>query len=112
MDVKCYPQDEERNQCRLEPYQQFPCTNTAPSTTIPNSVHRLRPGDIKVAGRCFWDVLTLACFQVVAALGDSITAGVGARANSVLDIFTEYRYSHTVLMYFHPLDLNKIIGVY
>ena len=37
-------------------------------------------------------VLTLVCFQVVAALGDSITAGVGARANSVLDIFTEYRY--------------------
>ena len=30
---------------------------------------------------------------MVAALGDSITAGVGARANSVLDIFTEYRYS-------------------
>ena len=28
---------------------------------------------------------------MVAALGDSITAGVGARANSVLDIFTEYR---------------------
>ena len=31
-------------------------------------------------------------YQVVAALGDSITAGVGARANSVLDIFTEYRF--------------------
>ena len=29
---------------------------------------------------------------MVAALGDSITAGVGARANSVLDIFTEYRF--------------------
>jgi len=68
-------QDEERNQCKLQPYQRFPCTNTAPSKSIPNSVHRLRPGDIKV----------------VAGLGDSITAGLGARANSVLDIFTEYR---------------------
>ena len=38
-------------------------------------MHKLRPGDV----------------QVVAALGDSITAGVGARANSVLDIFKEYR---------------------
>ena len=38
-------------------------------------------------------------FQVVAALGDSITAGVGARANSVLDIFTEYRYSIYSLIY-------------
>ena len=47
-----YPQDEERNQCKLEPYQQFPCTNTAPSKNIPTSVHRLRPGDIKVARRC------------------------------------------------------------
>ena len=28
---------------------------------------------------------------MVAALGDSVTAGVGARANSVLDIFKEYR---------------------
>ena len=35
---------------------------------------------------------------MVAALGDSITAGVGARANSVLDIFTEYRCP----LNFHP----------
>ena len=30
-------------------------------------------------------------FQVVGALGDSITVGVGARAESVLDIAQEYR---------------------
>ena len=59
----------------MEAYQRFPCTLRAPSPSPPSSVHRLRPADI----------------QVVAALGDSITAGVGARANSVLDIFTEYR---------------------
>jgi len=68
-------QDEDRNQCRMEPRQPFPCKLRKPSSTIPNSVHKLRPGDIKL----------------VAALGDSVTAGVGARANSVLDIFKEYR---------------------
>eukprot|EP00090_Calanus_glacialis_P018298 TRINITY_DN28387_c0_g1_i2.p1 TRINITY_DN28387_c0_g1~~TRINITY_DN28387_c0_g1_i2.p1 ORF type:complete len:457 (+),score=87.72 TRINITY_DN28387_c0_g1_i2:267-1637(+) len=68
-------QDEDRNQCRMEPRQPFPCKLRSPSPTLPTSVHKLRPGDI----------------QVVAALGDSVTAGVGARANSVLDIFKEYR---------------------
>jgi len=68
-------QDEDRNQCRMEPRQPFPCKLRKPSPQIPTSVHKLRPGDI----------------QVVAALGDSVTAGVGARANSVLDIFKEYR---------------------
>ena len=49
MQLKLYiAQDEERNQCRLEPFQRFPCKNTAPSKTIPSSVHKLRPGDIKV----------------------------------------------------------------
>ena len=73
--LPCAAQDEERSQCRVEPFQRFPCTLRAPSPSPPSSVHRLRPADI----------------QLVAALGDSITAGVGARANSVLDIFTEYR---------------------
>ena len=59
----------------MEPRQPFPCKLRKPSPQIPTSVHKLRPGDI----------------QVVAALGDSVTAGVGARANSVLDIFKEYR---------------------
>ncbi|XP_026161753.1 phospholipase B1, membrane-associated-like isoform X2 [Mastacembelus armatus] len=53
----------------------FSCVNTAPSKTVPTSVHRLRPADIKV----------------VAALGDSITAGFGAKAKNLLQLKTEYR---------------------
>jgi len=68
-------QDEDRSQCKMESRQPFPCKLRKASPTIPTSVHKLRPADV----------------QVVAALGDSITAGVGARANSVLDIFKEYR---------------------
>ncbi|KAM6973043.1 phospholipase B1, membrane-associated [Aplochiton taeniatus] len=54
---------------------EFTCTNTAPSNTVPTSVHKLKPGDIKV----------------VAALGDSITAGFGAKAKNLLQLSTEYR---------------------
>uniref|UniRef100_W5LWG6 Phospholipase B1, membrane-associated n=1 Tax=Lepisosteus oculatus TaxID=7918 RepID=W5LWG6_LEPOC len=39
------------------------------------SVHRLRPGDVKV----------------VAALGDSLSAGFGAKATSILNLRTEWR---------------------
>lgn len=52
----------------------FPCpTNT--STPPATSVHRLRPQDVTVIG----------------AIGDSITAGVGARARHILDVFNEDR---------------------
>ncbi|XP_012993938.2 phospholipase B1, membrane-associated isoform X2 [Esox lucius] len=53
----------------------FSCENLAPSATLPTSVHKLRPGDIKV----------------VAALGDSNTAAVGAKAKNVLERNTQYR---------------------
>ncbi|XP_071353860.1 phospholipase B1, membrane-associated isoform X2 [Trachinotus anak] len=53
----------------------FSCVNTAPSNTVPTSAHRIRPADIKV----------------VAALGDSITAGFGAKAKNLLQLRTEYR---------------------
>ncbi|XP_068608218.1 phospholipase B1, membrane-associated-like [Brachionichthys hirsutus] len=53
----------------------FSCINTAPSNTVPNSVHRLRPADIKVVG----------------ALGDSLTTGFGAKARNLLQLRTEYR---------------------
>ncbi|XP_035529318.1 phospholipase B1, membrane-associated [Morone saxatilis] len=53
----------------------FSCVNTAPSNSVPTSAHRLRPADIKV----------------VAALGDSITAGFGAKAKNLLQLRTEYR---------------------
>ncbi|KAL4648972.1 phospholipase B1, membrane-associated-like [Arapaima gigas] len=51
------------------------CVDRAPSSTIPTSVHKLRPGDIKV----------------VAALGDSITAGFGAKSKNIIQLKTEYR---------------------
>ncbi|XP_075304040.1 phospholipase B1, membrane-associated [Odontesthes bonariensis] len=53
----------------------FSCVNTAPSNSVPTSAHRVRPADIKV----------------VAALGDSITAGFGAKAKNLLELSTEYR---------------------
>ncbi|XP_019404135.1 PREDICTED: phospholipase B1, membrane-associated [Crocodylus porosus] len=54
-----------------------PCPDRSPSNSVPVSVHNLRPADIKV----------------IAALGDSLTAGSGAAAkpNDVLDVLTQYR---------------------
>lgn len=52
----------------------FSCPNGV-SATVPTSVHSLRPGDIKV----------------VAAMGDSLTAGNGASANNVLEMLLQYR---------------------
>jgi len=53
----------------------FTCPSLSPSPQNPTSVHQLRPGDIKV----------------VAALGDSITAGLGAKSKNLLTILTQYR---------------------
>ncbi|XP_034419198.1 phospholipase B1, membrane-associated [Cyclopterus lumpus] len=53
----------------------FSCVNTAPSNSVPTSAHRLRPADVKV----------------VAAVGDSITAGFGAKAKNFLQLRIEYR---------------------
>ncbi|XP_064195802.1 phospholipase B1, membrane-associated-like isoform X1 [Anguilla rostrata] len=53
----------------------FSCKNNAPSNPAPTSVHSLRPADVKV----------------VAALGDSTTAGVGAKAKNILQLSKEYR---------------------
>ncbi|KAF7667277.1 hypothetical protein LDENG_00069390, partial [Lucifuga dentata] len=53
----------------------FSCVDVAPSNTVPTSVHKLRPADIKV----------------VAALGDSSTAGTGAKAKHLFNLNTEYK---------------------
>lgn len=54
----------------------FPCDlNIGKSQEIPESVQRLRPGDIKV----------------IAAIGDSLTAASGASSNSFGDMFIENR---------------------
>ncbi|MCI4382273.1 hypothetical protein PGIGA_G00013030 [Pangasianodon gigas] len=63
---------------QIEPLStSFPCTVISPSPSVPTSVHLLRPADIKV----------------VAALGDSLTAGYGAGSgqNDLLGVLTEYR---------------------
>ncbi|XP_031438004.1 phospholipase B1, membrane-associated-like [Clupea harengus] len=53
----------------------FSCKSVAPSASVPTSAHKLRPADIKV----------------VAALGDSITAGRAAKAKTYNDLKKEYR---------------------
>ncbi|XP_042359876.1 phospholipase B1, membrane-associated-like [Plectropomus leopardus] len=53
----------------------FSCVDIAPSDTMPSSVHKLRPADIKV----------------VAALGDSSTTGRGAKAKNLLGLDKEYK---------------------
>ncbi|XP_051832183.1 phospholipase B1, membrane-associated [Antechinus flavipes] len=53
------------------------CEDRAPSTSIPSSVHALKPADI----------------QVVAAVGDSLTAGngIGSKPDDLPDVVTQYR---------------------
>ncbi len=54
----------------------FDCkVDSMTSATVPTSVHQLRPGDIKVVG----------------AMGDSITAALGAGARTILGLIFEYR---------------------
>ncbi|NWU99474.1 PLB1 Phospholipase, partial [Upupa epops] len=55
----------------------IPCLERDPSDSVPVSVHQLRPADIRV----------------IAALGDSLTAGNGAASKplDVLDVLTQYR---------------------
>lgn len=53
----------------------FPCPAIPPSSSVPTSVHRLRPSDIKVIG----------------AIGDSLTAANGAKASLLTAVLTEYR---------------------
>ncbi|XP_039429002.1 phospholipase B1, membrane-associated-like [Culex pipiens pallens] len=54
----------------------FPCDVTlGRSERVPKSVHKLRPGDI----------------NVIAAMGDSLTAATGAAATSVRDLYMENR---------------------
>ncbi|XP_051472021.1 phospholipase B1, membrane-associated [Apus apus] len=54
-----------------------PCFDRDPSDTVPVSVHKLKPADIRV----------------IAALGDSITAANGAvsKPHNVIDVLTQYR---------------------
>jgi hypothetical protein len=54
----------------------FPCNTTQEEVRDgPINVHSLRPGDV----------------QCVGAIGDSLTAGLGARANTAIGLLTEWR---------------------
>lgn len=60
----------------IPPTQPFPCDlSYARSTFPPTSVHELRPGDI----------------DVIASLGDSLSAGNGIMSDGVLHILNEFR---------------------
>ena len=60
----------------VDPNVPFPCnTSNFRSKTKPKTVHELRPGDI----------------DIIAAMGDSLTAGNGAAASNLLHITTENR---------------------
>ncbi|XP_018342726.1 PREDICTED: phospholipase B1, membrane-associated-like, partial [Trachymyrmex septentrionalis] len=63
-------------QKRIPNYVPFPCNVTdSRSPEVPESVHKLRPGDI----------------DVIAAMGDSLTAGAGIFADNVLQVAIENR---------------------
>ncbi|KAG6799501.1 phospholipase B1, membrane-associated [Apis mellifera caucasica] len=66
----------------IPPNVPFPCNLTgARSPTIPDSVHRLRPGDI----------------DVIAALGDSLTSGMGIFATNLVDLYVENRGAMAII---------------
>lgn len=77
--------------------QEFLCTeNLNPSPTVPLSVHQLRPADIKV----------------IAAIGDSVTAGFGLAATSVINLPTEWRGRSWTIGVEKPMeDLVSIASV-
>ncbi|XP_053301522.1 phospholipase B1, membrane-associated [Pleuronectes platessa] len=54
---------------------EMPCEDFSPSASTPSSVHELRPADI----------------NVVAAVGDSLTAGNGIAASNILDVLRQFR---------------------
>ena len=69
----------DRIQCHMRRDAYFPCalahTSRRRSAYRPTSVHKLRPGDI----------------EVIASLGDSLSAGLGALARSEFQLLIENR---------------------
>ena len=62
----------------FKPNEPFFCDINGPgrrSNQTPTSVHKLRPGDI----------------DIIAAIGDSLTAGNGAKATNALQVTLEYK---------------------
>ncbi|XP_078398996.1 phospholipase B1, membrane-associated-like [Cetorhinus maximus] len=71
------PNVEARRASWLDSGSELTCLERDPSNTVPVSVHKLRPADIKV----------------IAAFGDSVTAanGAGSKPTDLLDVLTQYR---------------------
>ncbi len=63
------------NYLNYKPEVMFKCDTSHVSPEVPTSVHKLRPSDIKVTS----------------ALGDSLTAALGAKAITIVGLLTEYR---------------------
>lgn len=70
-----YVKSLDANYMNYQPEASFDCDTSDISPNVPSTVHELRPADIKV----------------VAALGDSFTAGLGANAWTVVGLLVEYR---------------------
>jgi hypothetical protein len=73
------------------PHDKFPCP-PAKDSVVPTSVHALRPSDIKCVG----------------ALGDSLTAGLGAHAITPIGLMYEIRgtnFLQTILFSIHIVFL-------
>ncbi|XP_060771706.1 phospholipase B1, membrane-associated-like [Neoarius graeffei] len=71
----------------------FSCTDTKPSINIPNSVHHLRPADIKV----------------IAALGDSVTTALGTKSHNYTQFHTEYKGVSWSIGGDHSLDTTTTL---
>ena len=67
------------------------CPPSVPSASKPTSVHKLRPVDV----------------DVVAAIGDSLTAANGALAATPLGLLTEYRYSELLCFEYRYSELHS-----
>jgi len=72
--AEIYSKDQVRLQTQ-KAAEDFRCDSMRPSREPPTSVHMLRPADVNVIG----------------ALGDSLTAGNGARARTILGVLQEDR---------------------
>ncbi|XP_030070536.1 phospholipase B1, membrane-associated isoform X2 [Microcaecilia unicolor] len=57
-------------------HQPLMCPDMTPSSTVPTTVHRVKPADVKI----------------IAALGDSLTTAIGENATNIIELLFEYRH--------------------
>ena len=76
------------------PHDKFPCP-PAKDSTVPTSVHALRPSDVKCIG----------------AMGDSLTAGLGAHALTPIGLLFENRGANFVFLHILLYTYCFLLGV-